>query len=402
MEKLTHKPKRIIAAVTNDLYQDQRMHRICTSLQKAGYEVELVGRGRWHEGYIPPGERIYTPLDGESRGAGSQSAAGQMQGQSYRHRRLRCLFQKGKLFYIEYNLRLWRYLLFTRFDAVCAVDTDTLPACFAAARMKGKPCVLDAHEYFSEVPELAGRPLEKAVWEGIAALLIPRLRFCYTVGETLANALTQRYRVRFEVIRNLPLRRDNPEDIPHPGSPFTILYQGMLNAGRGIAEMLEAMAKLDNAQLWIAGKGDLEIQLRHQAEPLVRSGKVVFHGFLPAEALHGLGCRADLGINLLEDKGLSYRYSLANKALDYIQAGLPSLQMDFPEYRQLNEQYAVFICLEKLDADSIADAVKYLQYDPGRYQILRNNCIAAASELHWGAEEPRLLDLYRRVFSETA
>lgn len=36
--------KTIYCTVTNDLNQDQRMHRICSSLTKIGYEVCLVGR----------------------------------------------------------------------------------------------------------------------------------------------------------------------------------------------------------------------------------------------------------------------------------------------------------------------------------------------------------------------
>ena len=36
--------KKIICTVINDLTYDQRMHRVCTSLSKAGYDVLLLGR----------------------------------------------------------------------------------------------------------------------------------------------------------------------------------------------------------------------------------------------------------------------------------------------------------------------------------------------------------------------
>lgn len=365
--------KRIIAAVTNDLQQDQRMRRICHTLAQAGYEVTLTGRR--------------TPyINGEK----SQPA--------YAQHWLPCRFQRGKLFYLEYNLRLWLYLMRQRFDAVCAVDTDTLPACYLASWLKGKPCVLDAHEYFSEVPELADRPFEKRVWEAVARLIIPRLKHAYTVSKTLAEALTTRYGVRFEVVRNLPVRSAPPAPTDKPDTPYIILYQGMLNAGRGLEAMLEAMTHLEGVQFWIAGKGDLEEKLRRQAESLVKAGKVVFHGFVPPEPLRQLTRKAHLGINLLEDKGLSYRYSLANKALDYIQAGIPSLQMDFPEYQKLNRQYEVFICLPDLQPTSIIYAVQALKENPGEYQRLAQNCRKAAEVLHWDEEAQRLLKIYQRVF----
>ncbi len=384
---MTTLPKRIIAAVTNDLYQDQRMHRICTSLQHAGHEVELVGRTnhrRAHREREPIAKEAAPPP------------------RAYRQTRLSCLFFKGKMFYLEYNIRLLWRLMFHPFDAVCAVDTDTLLACYIAAVLKRKPCVLDAHEYFSEVPELAHRPIAKTIWEMVAALIIPRLRFCYTVGETLAEALTARYGVSFEVIRNLPIRNTQAAPLPHPGSPFKVLYQGMLNAGRGISQMLEAMEKLEDVQLWIAGDGDLAGALREQAQPLIQAGKVLFFGFVHPDQLTQLTLQADVGINLLEDKGLSYRYSLANKTFDYIQAGIPSIQMDFPEYQRLNDRYGVFACIPDLQPDTIAKAIRSLQQNADLYQSLRSRCLKAAEELHWATEEPKLLSLYQRALSANA
>ena len=40
------RPKRIVLTVTSDPAYDQRMIRICTSLQSAGYDVFLIGRLR--------------------------------------------------------------------------------------------------------------------------------------------------------------------------------------------------------------------------------------------------------------------------------------------------------------------------------------------------------------------
>ena len=76
----------IVFTVTTDLSYDQRMIKICSSLAKAGYEVTLVGRKRRSSIAIVP--------------------------TTYKQKRLFCFFDKGKLFYAEYNLRLFFYLLF--------------------------------------------------------------------------------------------------------------------------------------------------------------------------------------------------------------------------------------------------------------------------------------------------
>jgi len=367
--------KFIIAAVTNDLHQDQRMQRICSTLQEAGYRVQLTGRLRHSS----------TDLSVES----------------YEQTRLRCRFERGKLFYLEYNFRLLLHLLARPFDAVCAVDSDTLPACYVAARIKGKPCILDAHEYFSETPEVVDRPAVKAVWEAVARLIIPQLSYCYTVGEALAEVLSKRYRVDFETIRNAPLRQSEPalrSSRPHSDKPFIVLYQGMLNTGRGLEAMLEAMSRLEGVQLWLAGEGDLSAQLRQQAQALIQQDKVRFLGFVPPSELKQLTSQAHIGINLLDPGSLSYWYSLANKALDYIHAGIPSIQTDFPEYKSIARQWEVFTCIPDLSPETIAAAVRELQQDQQKYERMQQQCEVAAEVLCWQNEAPKLLALYERVF----
>ena len=68
--------------------------------------------------------------------------------------RIFCFFDKGKLFYLEYNFRLLLFLLTHRFDVVCAIDLDTAIPVIISARLSSKPWVFDAHEYFSEMEEI--------------------------------------------------------------------------------------------------------------------------------------------------------------------------------------------------------------------------------------------------------
>ena len=112
--------EKIIFTVTNDLCFDQRMIRICTSLSKAGYRVLLLGRKK------------------------PDSPA--LSNYSFQQRRLNCFFNRGKLFYIEYNFRLFFFLLFHPFDALCSIDLDTILPGLWASKIKGKVSLFHAHE----------------------------------------------------------------------------------------------------------------------------------------------------------------------------------------------------------------------------------------------------------------
>ena len=94
---------------------------------------------------------------------------------------------KGKIFYLEYNLRLAFYLMFSQFDTVCAVDLDTLAPVFCIGRLKGAKIVFDAHEYFTEVPEVVGRPMIKKIWQWVERTFVPHCDLIYTVPPGLAG-----------------------------------------------------------------------------------------------------------------------------------------------------------------------------------------------------------------------
>ncbi|MTB53113.1 glycosyltransferase family 4 protein [Lewinella sp. W8] len=359
---------KILCTVTNDLRHDQRMDRICTALVAAGHEVTLVGRLRPDSRPLPD--------------------------RPYRQYRIRCRREYGKLFYLEYNYRLWRTLRRWPFDAICAVDLDTLLAGYLLTRGDGQRLVYDAHEWFSETPEVVDRPLVRAIWRSLGRWLVPKTDARYTVAPQLAGELARDYGVAFGTVRNLPLAQDKG---PASGAPGIILYQGMFNPGRGLEAAIEAMRWIPEGELWLVGEGPLLGALRRCSERHGVAERVKFLGFRPPAELPALTQQAWLGLNLLENSSPSYYYSLANKALDYVQAGLPSIQMDFPEYRHLNDQYACFRLVSTLSPRELASQINALLRDEDAYRALQENCRRAGRELHWEREIPRLLEIWGRL-----
>jgi glycosyltransferase involved in cell wall biosynthesis len=361
--------KKIIFVVTTDLNYDQRMQRICGSLHKTGFQVTLVGR-EWN---------CSKPL----------------RPQPYRQHRLRCFFKGGKLFYAEFTCRLWLFLLLRKYDAYCAIDLDTILPLWAKARLSGGRFGYDAHEYFPEVIEVTDRPRVKQVWEAIEAFMVPRTDYAYTVTSSLAQIFEKKYGRRFEVIRNVsPLQRFVE---PLKAEKY-VLYQGAVNEGRGLETLLLAMRGV-HSRLVICGEGDLSEALREQTRALGIEEKVQFRGFLLPEQLLEVTRGAYVGVMLLENRGLSYYYSLANKFFDYIHAGIPQIAVDFPEYRALNEKYQV-ADLVPLEPDEISRSLNRLLLDKPYYEKLAANCEQAREELNWQQEEQKLLALYRQLWPQ--
>ncbi len=347
------------------------MQRICRSLSGAGYEVELVGRER------------------------DTSVA--LTTEPYKQTRLKCWFDKGKLFYLEYNLRLFFYLRSLEFDAACAIDLDTIVPVFLAGKLRSAKLVYDAHEYFTEVPEVVRRKSVKRVWEWVERTFVPKFDLAYTVSPALAELFSKKYGKQFHVIRNVPLYSTRATVLNRGTGMYpTLLYQGALNEGRGLEHLIEAMQGID-AKLLLAGEGDLSNGLRDLVKRLNLESKVQFPGFVKPEELKKLTANVTIGINLLENSGLSYYYSLSNKFFDYIHARVPQICIDFPEYRKVNQEFEVALLVKDCSVNEIKTAAERLLNDKELYMRLQKNCEVCSENMNWQNEEKKLLALYNEL-----
>ena len=355
-------PKNIYFAVTNDLSMDQRMYRICSGLSKSGVEVMIVGRKLKNS--LPP------------------------QNGNYKSVRLKCLFNSGPLFYAEIQLRLFFFFLFKKKPAIyAAVDTDTLLAMWLLSKLKSAKLLYDSHEIFDQVPELLQKPFVRKVWRTIERMCIPATNYRWTVNHSLAEYFQKKYKKEFTVVRNVPEffkleRKEKPEK-------GLILYQGKVNKGRGIEQALDAIKLLPGCRLVIAGDGDLLQAMQKKAETESISN-VHFAGPQTPDQLREWTSKAWLGLNLLEKESGNYYYSLANKFFDYMAYGIPSLSMDFPEYRRINDKHEFSVLLQNLNPSGIAGAIQSLLDDEQKYQSLSQNAHSAFSELNWEKEFERV------------
>ena len=360
--------KKIVCTVTNDLVYDQRMIRICDTLATAGYDVTLVGRKL---------NRSAPILD-----------------QNFKQYRCKNRFHTGPLFYLEHNIRLFLVLLRNRPEVVNTIDLDTGFAAYLYSKLTRFEWAVDFHEHFTEVPEVTNRKLVKSIWGFVEYLLFKNGDKFYAASQSIAEIFQKKYKKKVEVIRNVPFLRS--KNVVKPQSEFSesgfLIYQGALNEGRCIELYIKAMHHIDS-QLVLVGEGDLSDSLRQlvQSEGLVN--KVIFTGMLTPEELRHVTVKAYMGLNVLENKGLSYYYSLSNKCFDYVQAEIPSISSDFPEYRLLNEEFEVMLLAEPT-LDSIVENIQELQSNKDLYRQLQNNCKSAFQHWNWEMEKTKLLAIY--------
>jgi len=351
--------------VTNDLSYDQRMIRICTSLAHAGYQVKLIGRKIKKS--IPLTE------------------------QPFKQKRISCFFSKGKLFYIEYNMRLFFYLLSKNMNCICAIDLDTILPCYFISKLKRVQKVYDAHELFCEMKEIVTRPAIYKAWKSIEKFAVPKFKSGYTVNQLIADEFKKMYNVEYEVIRSIALKYELK--IPEKKEKY-ILYQGAVNEGRCFENLIPAM-ELVNAKLIICGDGNFFEQAKELVKKNVLEDKIIFKGKIPPAQLKEYTLNAWIGITLFDDTGLSNYYSLANRFFDYIHAAVPQVCIDFPVYREINNQFEIAVMVNDTSKENLSQQLNNLLSNEVLYHHLQQNCLKAKDVYNWQNEEKKLISFYK-------
>lgn len=370
-----NKKKRVIVSVSNDIFSDQRVHKVCSYLTDKGCDVLLIGRK------LPNSK----PLNERS----------------YKTKRFKLLFKNGPLFYAELNTRFFLFLLFKKADVLLANDLDTLLANYCANRFKKAKLVYDTHEYFTEVPELQNNKFAKRTWERIEKWIFPKLKYVYTVNQSIADIYHKKYGNNIKVVRNIPPLRNrvissSREELQLPSDKFIIILQGAgINIDRGGEELVEAMKYLNNTYLLlIVGGGDALDTLKSISIKLKVENKIKFIDKQPYEKLIQYTVCANLGATLDKDTNLNYRFSLPNKLFDYIHSGIPVLSSNLVEISKIIKQYNIGILVDEVTPQEIAKAIEQLAKDSKKYLILKNNTNNASSELTWQSETKVLDGVY--------
>lgn len=355
--------KKIILLVTNNVRQDQRMQKISRVLSNdMHFNVELLGRK------IHPSDTVTLP--------------------HCQVHLLRLPFQSGMLFYLFYTIYAFIHLWKRGPDVIYCVDCDSLLAGCTYRILFRKKLIYDAHELFDRVPELQNSPIKRWIWRRIERWGTRFSKLNITVAQEIAQILSHRNESKFHIIRNLSRKGRFTPTKHHNFERKILLYQGMLNEGRGLEFLIDTMKQLPEWKLWIVGSGDLEKSLKDRAAASCASSNIRFWGFIDPEQLPQITSQATWGLNLLDGSSQSYYLSLANRTFDYMASGIPAIHTDFPEYRHIDEKYHCFKLLKSFDSNALIQILN--NTNEQEYLALVSKNHQAIQFLNWEEESGKL------------
>jgi glycosyltransferase involved in cell wall biosynthesis len=379
--------KLITVTVISDLVTDYRVHKVCQSLHNDGYQVHLIGSCK------------------------KRSLA--LKSRDYQTDRIKTWFGSSPFFYAEFNIRLFLKLVRVKTDIFLGNDLDVMPATMLMARLKKKPLVYDSHEYFLGMAGMDQKPLRRSVWKFIETRVFARLKYMYTVSDSIQNLYRRNYHKKLFVVRNLPLKTPlNPEltgeeeawirsiDERIPENKKLLILQGAgINESRGAEELVYCMIFLEASEfhLLIIGGGDVFGKLEKIIDQNHLAEKITLVPKVPFAVLSHFTRKARLGISIDKSSVLNHKYSLPNKLFEYLHAGVPVLASRLIEQERIISEYDVGTFIDDYQPEHMAKQIKEIFADEEQLNRWKQNTCKLREALNWENESRIVLDIFKQV-----
>jgi glycosyltransferase involved in cell wall biosynthesis len=250
-------------------------------------------------------------------------------------------------------------------------------------------------ELYRKLPNLRHQFLKRNTWALMETLASTQADRVCTVSSGVASYLTDMLaKNKIEVVRSCPPLIDSIEKFDiHSYLDFDktakiLIYQGLIEEGRGIEELCEAISESENWKLVLLGSGPKLDSLRNQ---WAQNPEIHFMGRLPyLESLSWIK-GADVGAVFIQNLSLSFNHCLPGKIFEYMQMDTPVLISPLPDLSKLLQFYPAGVRAQGFSVGHIINALLELENDLKR-DAYSATLIRAREDLNWEKESLKLIE----------
>ncbi|MBC5635718.1 glycosyltransferase [Ornithinibacillus sp. BX22] len=309
--------------------------------------------------------------------------------------KLKVVWIRGNIF-----LRMIVRGLQQKYDIYHSNDLNTLPQGYICSklRIKKKKLVYDSHEV-----QTSRTGYDKSFYGKSEKFFIKKIDTMIVENHTRAKYNEELYDFYPNVVHNYPFKQDDNrvkkaplhDILDLPKEEKILLYQGGIQAGRGLEKLIQAVPLFNEGTLVFIGDGRIKTDLLKMVDEMNLHNRVKFLPKVPVEELPSYTKNAYLGFQVLNNTNFNHYSASSNKLFEYIMSGVPIVACSFPEIKRVVEGEQVGVCVDSHDYESIAEGVNFLLTDIETRKNMVDNCFKAKFIYNWENEKVNFLSIYR-------
>lgn len=290
------------------------------------------------------------------------------------------------------------------YDIYHSNDLNTLPQGVICAKFKlfnRKKLIYDSHEV-----QTSRTGYDSKLYGKMESFLLKFVDQMIVENHTRAKYNEDLYGFYPKVVHNYPFDQkkeiekiDLHEILNISKDEKILLYQGGIQTGRGLENLVKAAPNFEEGILVFIGDGRIKESLMQLTEDMKLTDRVKFLPKVPLEDLPRYTKNAYLGFQVLNNVCFNHYSASSNKLFEYIMAGVPVIACDFPEIKKVVSGENIGVVVDSHDPISIAAGVNKLVLNPELRHQCSENCHQARLKYNWEQEKKSLLKVYGQIQS---
>ena len=308
--------------------------------------------------------------------------------------------------YLEFFIRALFVIKKLKPDICHGHDPDGLLIGYFAKFFLKSKLIYDSHELWSDSIHLkSDKKILYKIGRKIEKILIKYAEVVIAVNKSILDVIRKENNIKSTaVIRNIPyaiecVTQFTKKEIGFSDCDYNIIYIGNIERGRGIEVMINSMERVhNNIGLVLMGKDSaFKIEMEKLSKSKKLDSRIRFIDSVHPNQILSVCKLADVGIAPIQNLCKSQYLSLPNKIFEYIHAELPVLVSDFPEMKNIVENYSVGEVFNVNDPSSLIEVINNYFDNPDQIIKYEQNSLQASKELNWDNEEKQLFNLYNKL-----
>lgn len=372
--------QRVINLLFNDFTNDNRALKESRSLQKNGYQVELLAT--WFDRNLLKQEDV----------------------EGIRVQRI----SVGGIKFLPLNLIIfWIKAIFKyRKEKIFhANDLYGLPPAYLIKKIFNKEAkiVYDCHEHETEAQIYAGKPFLKFLARIFEKVMIGSADEILVVSESIKEEYMKLYDIKEpNLIMNCPYFKEYGKkelfrkELNISKKKIIFLYQGKYQQGRGIENLVEIFKEVgklnkDIVLILLCYGRDIE-SLKSKISNVEN---IYWHDKVSPDIYMNYVASADWGVHFMENTCKNHDYAMPNKLFDYFMGGLPVIVSNLKEMSKFVRSKKVGYVIDLNQPNKAVDIIKGINSQSKQKYL--DNVLRVSKVYTWEQQEKVLLKIYNSL-----